>query len=73
VLRFLKIITSVKCVIPGYAGRIVQPEEGKFHRRFPWGVKKVFEKNPPVWSVDIDRDKKGAMKQGLRLLWDSAH
>jgi hypothetical protein len=69
VLRYLKIITPVKCVVHGYAGRIVQPEEGDFHRRFPWSAKNDFEQNQPVWSVDID--KNGTMKQGLRLLWDS--
>ena len=61
VLRFLKIITPVKCVIPLYKGNIVQPEEGEL-RRFP-----RFRRNPidqRAWSINID--KEGQMAQGLR-------
>jgi hypothetical protein len=69
VLRYLKIITPVKCVIPGYDGHITQPEEGGFHRRFPQNIKTFKKKDEPVWSVDID--KKGLMVRGLQLLWDA--
>ena len=69
VLRFLKIITSVKCVIPLYDGHIVKPKEGELHRRCT--SKKVIDKlNPPVWCVDIDNRKKKTYR-GLQLLWDA--
>jgi hypothetical protein len=69
VLRFLKIITPVKCVIPGYNGHIGQPVEGEFHRRFRAITRKFFKNDQPVWSVDID--KEGILKRGFRLLWDA--
>jgi hypothetical protein len=73
ILRILKIITPVKCVIPDYDGYIVQPEEGEFHRRFRIhrNAKNLlkFKEDPPVWSVDID--KKGTMTRALQLLWDA--
>jgi len=64
VLRFLKIITPVKCVIPHYDGYIMPPKEGELHQRTP-----IVKSNPPVWSLNID--KKGAMGLALRLLWDA--
>jgi len=64
VLRFLKIITPVKCVIPSYDGYIEQPEEGQLYRRHH-----RYRLGPKAWNVNID--KKGAMSRGLRLLWDS--
>jgi hypothetical protein len=67
VLRFLKIFTPVKCVIPLYDGKIVPPEEGELHRRF-------FRKytNPPAWSVNIDKkDKEKSIGAGLQMLWDA--
>jgi hypothetical protein len=69
VLRFLKIITPVKCVIPLYDGYIVPPEEGELHRRFR-RKKKVAIEQVPVWSVNIDKPK-GAMIPAFRLLWDT--
>ena len=63
VLRFLKIITPVECVIPHYAGKIVQPEEGELHRRMRKTV-------PLVWSIDIDKDE-SVRARGLQLLWDA--
>ena len=63
VLRFLKIITPVECVIPHYAGKIVQPEEGELHRRMRKAV-------PLVWSIDIDKDE-SVRARGLQLLWDA--
>ena len=65
VLRFLKMITSVKleCVIPLYDGYIVPPEEGELHRRY----RKSSALKPLVWSVDID---KSFALRSLQLLWD---
>ena len=60
VLRFLKIITPVKCLIPHYDGNIVQPEEGELHRKT---VRKV-------WSVNID-EKESFIAQSFQLLWDA--
>ena len=65
-LRFLKILTPVKCVIPVYDGYIVPPKEGELHRRSRNGIVRL--KPPPAWSADID---KVVLMQGLRLLWDS--
>jgi hypothetical protein len=65
VLRILKIITPVKCVIPLYDGNIVPPEEGKLHRRFNRVQK------PLAWSADIDELKGGMYRRGLQLLWDT--
>jgi hypothetical protein len=67
VLRFLKIITPVKCVIPHYGGHIMPPKEGELHQRTP-----IVKSNPPVWSLNID--KKGlnqATARALQLLWDA--
>ena len=62
VLRFLKIITPLKFVIPHYDGNVVQPEEGELHRKFRKTV-------PLVWSVNIDESERyGAT---LQLLWDA--
>jgi hypothetical protein len=65
VLRFLKIITSVKCVIPSYDGYIVPPQEGELHRRSRKAIDKL---NPPVWSANID---KRVLLRGLQLLWET--
>ena len=46
VLRFLKMITPVKCVLPLYDGYICCPEEGELYRKFT---------NSAVWSVKIDK------------------
>ena len=65
VLRFLKILTPVKCVIPNYDGSIVPPKEGELHRKYR---KRIFTRsNPPVWSIDIDKSN---MLRSLKLLWD---
>jgi hypothetical protein len=66
VLRFLKIITSAKCVIPLYDGYIGPTKEGELYsKRF----KNVIDiSNPPVWSANID---KSVVLRGLRLLWDT--
>jgi hypothetical protein len=70
VLRFLKMITPVKCVIPFYDGRITQPEEGELFRRSlsPNRRKDAVSKHV-VWSVNID--KKSLRARGLQLLWDA--
>ena len=67
VLRFLKIITPVKCVMPLYDGSISCPKEGELHRRIPKTDKRLGQ---AVWSVNIDKSK-GTMTRGLRLLWDA--
>jgi hypothetical protein len=66
VLRFLKIITSVKCVIPLYDDNIRPPKEGELYRRF--GRYTINKLNPPVWSANID---KSVSLRGLQLLWDT--
>ena len=66
VLRFLKIITPVKCVIPDYDGYICPPKEGELHRR----SRKVKKMDQSVWGVNIDKPK-GLMIPSLRLLWDT--
>ena len=75
VLRFLRIITPVKCVKPLYDGHIVQPKEGELHRRYPTSmqaIKKKVDPNSLVWSVNIDKQKGPAsIIHGLRLLWDA--
>jgi hypothetical protein len=68
VLRFLKIITPLKCVIPLYDGYIMPPKEGDLHRKSRKAIDSL-KSNPPVWSLDID--KKGAMVRALQLLWDA--
>ena len=66
VLRFLKIITPVKCVLPHYDGYICRPKEGELYQ-------KTRVKGPPeVWSVNIDESRgSGGIIQGLQLLWDA--
>jgi hypothetical protein len=63
VLRFLKIITPVRCVIPLYDDYVCCPNEGELHRR------SYRHLNRQVWSVDIDVQT--YMQRGLRLLWDT--
>ena len=67
VLRFLKIITPVKCVIPFNDSHIVSPEEGELYRRRRVG-KPIDLLNPPVWSVNID---KSVTFRSFQLLWDT--
>ena len=61
-LRFLKILTPVKCAKPLYDGNIVPPKEGELHRRSnvlynrrSRAVDHNF--NPPVWSVSRRRQR----------------
>ena len=65
-LRILKIITSLKCVIPVYDGFTAQPKEGELYRRSRSIVNKL---GHPVWSVNIDNPK-GRFVRALQLLWD---
>ena len=60
VLRFLKIITPVKCVIPNYDDYISYPKEGELHQR----------PGKKVWSLNIDK-KKSSSGPGLKLFWDT--
>lgn len=72
-LRILKIITSVKCVIPLYDGYVRQPKEGELHRKSLRNTT-VDKLNQPVWSVDLDKPKGGATYgavRALQLLWDA--
>ena len=66
VLRFLKIITPVKCVIPSYDDYICPPKEGELYRR----SKSARKLDQSVWSVNIDQTK-GSLIRGLQLLWDA--
>ena len=68
VLRILKIITPVECVIPGYDGHIPQAKEGELHRRYTRSSSHN-KLHHPVWSVNIDKPKSRFVR-GLRLLWD---
>lgn len=67
VLRFLKIITPVQCVIPLYDGYIAWPKEGELYQKVPYSFSKS---GPQVWSANIDKPK-GLMQRGLQLLWDA--
>ena len=48
VLRLLKIITPVKCVIPCYDDHVCFPKEGELHK------KRVFAQ-PHPWTINIDK------------------
>jgi hypothetical protein len=70
VLRFLKIITPVKCVIPFYNHYIKEPKEGERHQR---RCRRVTTKksSQPVWSLNIDAlTPKSVMTRALQLLWE---
>ena len=67
VLRFLEIITPVKCVMPLYDGYIGQPKEGELYRRSHHNTAIIRD---DVWSINIDNPKRG-IKRGLLLLWDA--
>jgi hypothetical protein len=72
VLRFLKIITPVKCVIPLYDTKIAQPEEGELHRRsLSYSSWKAVKSKQGVWSINIDQKsiRTSGLMAGLQLLW----
>ena len=64
VLRFLKIITPVKCVIPLYDDHISCPKEGELYQ------KATVKGHPKVWSVNIDKSP-NSHTSGLQLLWNA--
>ena len=69
VLRIIKIITPVKCVIPLYDGYLSCPEEGALFQRSYY--KKIKDKIN-LWSIDIDKSSESKVsKRGLQLLWDA--
>ena len=70
VLRFLKIITPVECVIPSYDGYICCPKEGELYRRTSKGSSEI---DPRIWSVNLDRvgDSESPSLRVLQLLWDT--
>ena len=70
VLRFLKMITPVKCVMPLYDGYIACPKEGELYQRIPYPIKASIKSYQQVWSANIDKPK-GLMLRGLQLLWDA--
>ena len=63
-LRFLKIITPVKCVVPLYDGYIAAPKEGELFQR---GHRRTWRQQ--VWSTDIDQPS--LIARGFQLLWDA--
>ena len=68
VLRFLKIISRVKCVIPQYDGHIPCPKEGELYQNCQARPKA----SQNVWSVNIDESEgPESPGPGLRLLWDA--
>ena len=54
VLRFLKIITPVKCVIPNYDDFICVPKEGELFCRRRRGAHSTLDESV-VWIFDIDK------------------
>ena len=69
VLRFLKIITPLTCVIPKYDEYISRPVEGELHRRSSRFAYRV-------WNINIDNPHpKSVCQPGiircLQLLWEA--
>jgi hypothetical protein len=64
VLRFLKIITPVKCVVPHYDEYIYCPlaKEGELYQRNRGNQLEI-------WTVNIDTPI-NPLVRGLQLLWD---
>jgi hypothetical protein len=66
VLRFLKIVTPVQCVISHYDGHISCPKEGELYQK----IRHITRQK--VWSVNIDESKgPSSIGPGLQLLWDA--
>ena len=60
VLRFLKIITPVECVIPYNDSHIHCPKEGELYQK----------PGEEVWSVNIDKSNSDLSNvPALKLLW----
>ena len=71
VLRFLKIITPVECVIPHYDDHVCCPKEGELHQDTPEESARM-DQNHPVWGFNIDiPSTKTRILRGLQLLWDA--
>jgi hypothetical protein len=66
VLRILKLITPVNCVIPEYDGHVCSPKEGELFQRYTGNVKRKLR----VWSLNIDKPSVKVVRRGLQLLWD---
>ena len=68
VLRLLKIITPVKCVIPLYNGYIPYPREGELYQKSRINVSESLE-------CHIDKPRSynysSLVGPGLKLLWDT--
>ena len=64
VLRFLEIITPVKCIVPLYGGHMCCPKNGELYQRIRGGKEKH------VWSINIDKSSIRRLQRGLLLLWD---
>lgn len=65
VLRILREITPVRCVLPGYDEYIRKPTPGELYE-------KCFHGKMKPWSVDIDQPaRKKLATEGLKLIWDA--
>ena len=67
VLRFLKMITPVKCVVPLYDGYLSCPKEGELYMRT-----NRYTLKPEAWSVNIDKKEKQKLEPCFQLLWDAS-
>ena len=70
VLRFLKIITPVKCVVPLYDGSMRCPKEGELYMKYGHRSLPSWQ----LWSVNIDKLKGPTntnVPKSLQLLWDA--
>ena len=64
-LRFLKIMTPVECVLPHYDDYICWPKEGELYR------KKIIINRVPEWSFNIDKPchtRGSSNRRSLKLL-----
>ena len=71
VLRFLRILTPVKCVFPLYDNYLCYPKEGELYQ-------KTFTRTVKVWSYNVDEPGHHSLtsdtsikRQSLKLLWDT--
>jgi len=69
VLRILKMITPVKCLIPRYDNYICRPKEGELYQLSEPYVRIRSKQNHNAWSVNIDIHQIPNLR-GLQLLWD---
>jgi hypothetical protein len=66
VLRILKLITPVNCIIPGYDGHVCSPKEGELFQRYTGNVLRELR----AWGCNIDKPSVKFARRGLQLLWD---